>query len=143
MCSGACCSRAAVIAHGSYLPSAETFPLCSGGGEGKHKRLCLLSHSLPPSPSHWRSFGGSLCNKRCKIRASILMHLEPFCVRVAGIRAKSNITIAQPPELPGNAQFCNCTAKILRSTYMMGQGWQSKAPNLDQCEPLRENALPA
>ena len=33
--------------------------------------------------------------------------------------------------------------RILRSTYMMGQGWQLKAPNLDQCEPLRENVLPA
>lgn len=33
--------------------------------------------------------------------------------------------------------------RILRSTYMMGQGWQLKAPNLDQYEPLRENVLPA
>ena len=63
----------------SYLPLAETFPLCSGGGEGKHKRLCLLSHSLPPSPSHWR-FGGLLCKTRCEIQALIFMHLDPFCV---------------------------------------------------------------
>lgn len=37
----------------------------------------------------------------------------------------------------------NALQRILRSTYMMGQGWQLKAPNLDQCEPLRENVLPA
>lgn len=67
-CSGARCSSCSrdcisLVLHTSvsysYLPSAETFPLCFDEGEGKHKRLCLLSHSLPPSPSHW-SFSGSL-----------------------------------------------------------------------------------
>lgn len=39
--------------------------------------------------------------------------------------------------------FANALQRILRSTYMMGQGWQLKAPNLDQSEPLRDNVLPA
>ncbi len=43
----------------------------------------------------------------------------------------------------GRGNFAIALQRILRSTYMMGQGWQLKAPNLDQCEPLRENVLPA
>lgn len=75
-CSRACCRTCSTDCIGvvlqrshsySYLPLAETFPLCFDGGEGKHKRLCLLSHSLPPSPSHW-SFSGLLCNKDAKYK---------------------------------------------------------------------------
>lgn len=75
-CSGACCKPCStdctsVVLHRSvsysYLPLAETFPLCFDEGEGKHKRLCLLSHSLPPSPSRW-SFSGLLCNRDAKYK---------------------------------------------------------------------------
>lgn len=126
----------------SYLPLAETFPLCFDGGEGKHKRLCLLSHSLPPSPSHW-SFSGLLCNKDAKYkpRSSCTWSLfasEP-CVSVQ--RAILQLHTLQKRQERDN--FAIALQRILRSTYMMGQGWQLKPPNLDQCEPLRENVLPA
>lgn len=114
-CSRACCSPCSRdcmsrVVHASvwysYLPSAETFPLCFDEGEGKHKRLCLLSHSLPPSPSHW-SFSGLpgffffFLQQRCKIQASIFMHLEPFCVRSVRVRARSAGTSARPPQPSG------------------------------------------
>lgn len=72
------------------------------------------------------------------------MHLEPFCVRSVRVRAQSAGVIARPTQASGK-QVISAIAlqRILRSTYMMGQGWQLKAPNLDQCEPLRENVLPA
>lgn len=73
-CSTDCTS---VVLHGSvcrsYLPSAETFPLCFDEGEGKHKRLCLLSRSLPPSPSQW-SFGGSRAATKMQKNTSLVLH---------------------------------------------------------------------
>lgn len=139
------CSRDCmrVVVHGSrpYLPSAETFPLCFDGGEGKHKRLCLPSRSLPPS--NW-SFRRLALQQRCKIQASVFMHLEPFSVRGARVRARGGLRMHGPR---GRQEIWGIRAKalqrILRSAYMMGRDWQLKAPNLDQCEPLRGDALPA
>lgn len=91
-CSGACskacssdCMSLVLHRSASYLPLAETFPLCFEEGEGKHKRLCLLSHSLPPSPSYW-SFSGLLCNKDAKYKPRSSCTLSLFaseaCVSV-------------------------------------------------------------
>lgn len=68
------------VVHGSvrfsYLLSAETFPLCFDGGEGKHKSL--LSRSLPPSPSR-RSFSRSpFLQQRCKNEPRSSCTWSPF-----------------------------------------------------------------
>lgn len=123
-CSTDCTS---VVLHGSvcrsYLPSAETFPLCFDEGEGRHKRLCLLSRSLPPSPSQW-SFGGSRsATKMQQTRASFFMHLEPFRVRGVRVGAGSVGTDARRPPATGDEVILQLRCKrIRRSGYMMGRG---------------------
>lgn len=127
---GAPCSTdcTAAVVHGSvrfsYLLSAETFPLCFDGGEGKHKSL--LSRSLPPSPSR-RSFSRSpffffLCNKDAKTSLDLhalgaLLRSERAC-RHPRPRYRCTASAAS-----GKARFLqiHCKKKILRSTYMMGQ----------------------
>lgn len=112
---GAPCSTdcTSALVHGSarfsYLLSAETFPLCFDGGEGKHKSL--LSRSLPPSPSR-RSFSRSpLFATKMQKRASIFMHLEPFCVRCVRVGARSRGTNARRPRRRERRDFCKDTAK--------------------------------
>lgn len=75
-----------------------------GGGEAQKT---LPSFSLPPSIAlalelqrlAWVFF--FFLQQRCKIQASIFMHLEPFCVRSVRVRARSAGTSARPPQPSG------------------------------------------
>lgn len=72
------------------------------------------------------------------------MHSQSSCVRRVRVRARSGLANAPCPRASGEAgNFATALQRILRSPYMMGPGWQLKAPNLDQREPLREDVLPA
>lgn len=145
---GAPCSTdcTAAVVHGSvwfsYLLSAETFPLCFGGGEGKHKSL--LSRSLPPSPSR-RSFSRSpFFATKMQKRASIFMHLEPFRVQSVRVGARARGTDARRPRRRQKRDFCKYTAKKFSAALTWwAKSWQLKALNLDQSETLRECVLPA
>lgn len=125
-CSTDCMS---VVLHGSvwcsYLPLAETFPLCFDEGEGKHKRLCLLSRSLPPSPSHW-SFSRSLfffLQQRCKKNSFDLHALGALLRPRRARRCRERRSKCTAPTGDGESGYsANALQRILRSTYMMGQG---------------------
>lgn len=113
-CSGARCKPCTVVLHGSvscsYLLSAETFPLCFDGGEGKHKRLCLLSHSLPPSPSRWR-FSGLRCNKDAKYERRSSCTWSLFASAASVSAQNASVQMHSRCAGLGKRRFCNCTAK--------------------------------
>lgn len=122
---GAPCSTdcMAVVVHGSvwfsYLLSAETFPLCFDGGEGKHKSL--LSRSLPPSPSRGASAARPFCNKDAK--TSLDLHALGALFRSKRARRHPRPRYqCTASAASGKARFLQIHCKkILRSTYMMGQ----------------------
>lgn len=133
------------VVHGSvrfsYLLSAETFPLCFDGGEGKHKSL--LSRSLPPSPSR-RSFSCSpFLQQRCKNEPRSSCTWSPFAFDACASAPAAAVPMHGVRGDGKSAISANTLQKIPRSTYMMAKSWQLKALNLDQCEPLRECVLPA
>lgn len=131
-CSTDCMSA---VVHGSvrlpYLLSAETFPLCFDGGEGKHKSL--LSRSLPPSPSR-RSFSCSplflffFLQQRCKKKKTSL-DLHALGAPSPSLRARRRPLPryqCTASAATGKARFLqmHCKEKkkkFLRSTYMVGQ----------------------
>lgn len=88
------------------------FPFAVVGGEGKHKRLCLLSHSLPPPPSPRAGASvGLLCNKGAKHK--------PGLACTWTIRARDPFASVQSVEFElhtvqiclETGNFCNCSAK--------------------------------
>lgn len=114
-CSTDCMS---VVLHGSvwcsYLPLAETFPLCFDEGEGKHKRLCLLSRSLPPSPSHWsfsrsRFFFFATKMQKNQLRSSCTW--SPFASEACASVQGATVQMHGAHRRRGKRLFCKCTAK--------------------------------
>lgn len=120
--------RSCTVRFGSYLPSAETFPLCSDGGEGRHKRLCLPSRSLPPSPepSPLASFCNKDAQKRRRRSSCTRSHFaSEACASVHGALVRMH----GPQRRRAARLFCKTLCKrILRSSYMMGQGLAAESP---------------
>lgn len=127
-CRGACgapCSTDCMLAvvHGlvrfSYLLSAETFPLCFDGGEGKHKSL--LSRSLPPSPSRWSFSRSPFLQQRCKNAPRSSCTWSPFAFDACASAPAAAVPMHGVRGDGKSAISANTLEEILRSTYMMGQ----------------------
>lgn len=145
---GAPCSTdcMAVVVHGSvwfsYLLSAETFPLCFDGGEGKHKSL--LSRSLPPSPSR-RSFSRSpFLQQRCKNEPRSSCTWSPFAFKACASAPAAAVPMHGVRGVGESAISANTLQKKSSAALTWwAKSWQLKALNLDQSETLRECVLPA
>ena len=85
------------------------FPFALMRGRGSTKDFAFF---LTPSLHRPRTGASAAClgvfffffatkMQRCKIQASIFMHLEPFCVRSVRVRARSAGTSARPPQPSG------------------------------------------
>ncbi|CAB1439108.1 unnamed protein product [Pleuronectes platessa] len=138
LCTRRASTRAELVVksvHVNLVTGGGTMRVCSGGGGEAQKTL--PSFSLPPSiaPELQRL----VVQQRCRNRASIFMHLEPSCVRSVRVRARGEGTSARAPQ----ASRKGVNVQMFRSGYMMGPDLRLSAPNLDQCESLRDPALPA
>lgn len=132
-------ARIGWVKKSTYLLLARTSPLL-GWGKGKHKRLCFPCRSLLPSIPRSEASSGLACNKGAKYKP------RSSCTR--SLWASGNLFSVQRLAFQLHATktggflqpLCKETSA---GTYMMGQGQQLRAPNLDQCEPLLTHVLPA
>lgn len=87
------------------------FPFALMGGRGSTKAF-FLAPSL-----HRRRAGASaarpffFCATKMQKRASIFMHLEPFCVQSVRVGTRGPGTDARRPRRRGKRDFCKYTAK--------------------------------
>lgn len=144
-CSRACCKACSCDCmwrlHVLTSLRLRHFPSALMGGRGSTKDFAFL---LAPSLHRAGASGASRCNKDAKYkpRSSCTWTLSPSealaSVHAARLRMHGPRVRQETWGIRAKA-----LQRILRSSYMMGRGWQLKAPNLDQSEPLRGNVLPA
>lgn len=107
------------------------FPLCFDGG-GEHKRLCLAS------------LLELVLQQRCKLQALNLHATGVFLTRCSSSPCSGgpcNCTLCRAACSAGGflPPCLQCWGRLC-CTYMMGQGWQLAAPNLELGGAVRRRA---